>query len=312
LEQKFITPLKVGLLILALTYFLFTLHATFVTEWIGEWEPLSEPTRSWIMVTDISAFIFLVFRFLAGIIASATAILYFIKKGLPEATFYKMIRIVIIFEGLYWIGLLPSAIWGLVPTTYGTIKIPFTDLGFSQSLLISTGIPCIVGSIGIPVSLFLLAKKLSPTKPQKAAIKWALIAGFFYALSLWLNNTGMWIIVTLEKGTDYVFNTPEYLTSFIITIAGLLILTTYTGYFAKKSFKTERFEDLSIRTIGALTLTLGLYFLWNYLTWIFFGGWNEWYAWILGHNLDLWMLALPLVGLPLLFYRKKPKETPTA
>jgi hypothetical protein len=30
--------------------------------------------------------------------------------------------------------------------------------------------------------------------------------------------------------------------------------------------------------------------------------WNEWYAWILGHNLDLWMLSLPLVGIPLLFY----------
>ena len=37
-----------------------------------------------------------------------------------------------------------------------------------------------------------------------------------------------------------------------------------------------------------------MYFLWNYLTWIYFGGdavWSTWYAWFLGHNLDLWMLV---------------------
>ncbi len=47
-----------------------------------------------------------------------------------------------------------------------------------------------------------------------------------------------------------------------------------------------------------------MYFLWNYLTWIYFGGdavWSYWYAWFLGHNLDLWFLSLPLMGLPLLF-----------
>ena len=60
-------------------------------------------------------------------------------------------------------------------------------------------------------------------------------------------------------------------------------------------------EELKLKTIGAILIVFGLFFLWNYLTWIFFGGWSSWYAWFLGHNLDLWMLSLPLLGLPLLF-----------
>jgi hypothetical protein len=42
--------------------------------------------------------------------------------------------------------------------------------------------------------------------------------------------------------------------------------------------------------------------------WVFFGsvgGWGAWYQWFLGHNLDLWVLSLPLVGVPLLFREKQ-------
>jgi hypothetical protein len=48
------------------------------------------------------------------------------------------------------------------------------------------------------------------------------------------------------------------------------------------------------------------------LTWIFFGRdqlWSEWFAWFLGHNMDLWIIAIPLVGLPLLYSEKN--KTPT-
>ena len=310
MEQKLLNPLKVGILIVAITYFLFTLHATFVLSWMGEWNYVPQSISTWILVTDVSAYAFLICRFIAAAVAVVAAVLYIAKKGLAQSTLYKLARIVIVFEALYWIGLLPSGIWGLVPTTYGNLRIPGTDYGFSSSLLLSTGIPCIVASIAIPISLFLLAWKLSPNKPQRSAIKWASIAGFFYVLSLWLNNTGMWIISEMQYGMSYVINTPEYLVSFVATLGGLLALAIFTAYFAKKSSKAENLKQVSVRTAGVIILALGLYFLWNYLTWVFFAGsnWNEWYAWILGHNLDLWMLSLPLVGLPLLFYSRSTKS----
>jgi len=295
LKRKFFTPLKVGILVATIAYFLFTLHAMFTISWIGEWEGLPEPLATWIFVTDVAAGVFLVFRFIASFIATSTAILYFAKKGLAQTTTNKLLRVVLVFEGLYWIGLLPSGIWGLLPSS-GT---------FSTSLLLSTGIPCTVASIGIPTAIFMLVYKLNPNKPQKEPIKWALIAGTLYVVAFWLNNSGMWLITMMNSGIGYVTNSAVYMTSYISTLAGLLALALFTAYFAKKSIGTQQVTDLKLKTVGGIITALGVYFLWNYLAWIFFGGWNEWYAWFLGHNLDLWMLTLPLVGLPLLFVNQK-------
>jgi hypothetical protein len=88
------------------------------------------------------------------------------------------------------------------------------------------------------------------------------------------------------------------------TALGLLALTAFSVYTTKRLSKTESLQDLNLKPVGIIILGLGLFYLWNYLTWIFFGGdhvWSSWYAWLLGHNMDLWMLSLPLVGLPLLF-----------
>lgn len=257
--------------------------------WIGEWERSFDPT--WILVTDVTAWVFLIFRFIAGILAAAGAILYFIK-GLPKSTAYKLLRVIIVLEGIYWLGLLPSGIWGLLPSRFGI------------GLLISTGIPSTIASITIPICLFMLARKLSPDKPPQPAIKWATVAGFFYVVALWLNNSGMWFFTGLVEGWDYIFTTPQYLVSFTVTLAGLLALAVYAGYLAKKSTHAISLDAVSLGGVGAILTALGTYFLWNYLTWIFFGGWNEWYAWILGHNLDLWMLSLPLAAIPLLLYRR--------
>lgn len=112
----------------------------------------------------------------------------------------------------------------------------------------------------------------------------------------------------ITKGTVYLIEFPEAMLSLVLTIAGLIALAMFTAYYAGKSADVQKIEELGLRPIGAILVALGLYFLWNYLTWIFFGGWNEWYAWFLGHNLDLWLLSLPLIGLPLLFYKRKHKE----
>ncbi len=303
LEQKFVTPLKVGILVVAVAYFLFTLHATFTLAWIGEWEAIQDAsTRFWIFITDVTAGTFLVFRFIASIVALSAVLLYFARKGLAPSTTNKLLRAVLVFEGLYWLGLLPSGIWGVVPSGFG----------FNLGLLVSTGIPCLVSSIGMSISLFILAFKLKPNKPLSGAIKWALIAGVIYLLVLWLNNTGVWLINVMGRGFEFVTASPEGVVSFVLTVFGLLALVLFAGYFAKISMGTQRLSDLKLGAVGVIMVALGTYFLWNYLTWIFFGGWNEWYAWFLGHNLDLWLLSLPLLGLPLLFDSIGRKETVAA
>jgi hypothetical protein len=84
----------------------------------------------------------------------------------------------------------------------------------------------------------------------------------------------------------------------------------YSAYFTKKSIGTETLKELNLHTVGVIVTLVGLYFGLNYVMWIFLdsvGGWGTWYAWILGHNLDLWAMSLPLVGLPLLFYDNSPE-----
>ena len=304
-EPKFYSPLKIGLLIVTLAYFLFTFHAMFTLAWIGEWEYLGGSSLGsfWIFVTDISASIGLVFRFIASILAVAAIIFYFAKKGLAAPTAFKVLRWILVLEAIYWLGLLVSGVWGVLPVGLGG----FGNGGLSQfnfGLLITTGIPCLVSSIAIPIALFKLASQLKPNKPMKGAIKWGLIAGTVYVFVFWLNNTGMWIVTAMSKGTEFLTAYAENLLSFGLTTIGLLALALFTAYFTKRSIGTETLEMLKLRTLGAIMVALGLYFLWNYLTWIFFGGWSDWYAWFLGHNLDLWLLSLPLVGLPLLFKRQ--------
>jgi hypothetical protein len=302
-ELKVISPLKIGFLIVALAYFLFTFHAMFTLSWIGEWESIRGSFGFVIFVEDISGTIGLVFRFVASLTALAGIILYFVKKGLSAQTTMKILKLILVCEAIYWLGLLAS---GVLPLVYLRGLGERSLLSVLSSVLISD-IPCLVESIAIPVALFMLASKLNPKKPLKGAIKWGLIAGTVYIFVFWLVNTSMWIVAVRQKGTEYLTSYPENLLSFGLTTIGLLVLAIYATYFTKKSAKTETLQDLKLPVAGAIILALGMYFLWNYLTWIFFGKpelWSAWYAWFLGHNMDLWILAIPLVGLPLLFERK--------
>ena len=307
-EQKFYTPLKIGLLIATIAYFLFTLHATFTLEWIGEWDRIAGgAVRTAILVEDVMAFVCLVFRFAASIIALAAVIYYFAKKSISKQATYRILRVVVIFEAIYWLG--------LAATTY------FTVVGFArtvatqpiavvlQSLAIGV-IPSVVEAIILPIVLFILAYKLSPNKPLNGVIRWAIISGIFYVLSFWLVYSSIWIGVVQQKGVEYLTARPENILSFALTLGGLVALAIYMTYFAIKSRRAQTFGDLKVGTLGVIILALGMYFLWNYLSWAILAGnqWNDWYAMFLGHNLDLWMLSLVLVGLPLLFYRREKLE----
>lgn len=301
-QQRTFTPLKVGLLIVTAAYFLFTLHAMFTLQWIGEWNGLKGFNYFYVLTTDLSAGVGLGFRFVASLIA-ITSVMYYFNKGAPstEKT-YKLLRWILILEAIYWLGLLTTGVLNVYSSLISFGNTPINTVLIQ--LAIST-IPSVVESIAIPVALLILASKLKAGEPQSKAIKWALITGTFYILVFWLTNTGMWFTVVLyEKGTAYLTSYPENMLSFIITTFGLLALTIYTAYFTSRSLQTETWQHLKLKTAGAIILALGLYFLWNYLAWIFFGGnylWSDWFAWFLGHNLDLWMLSLPLLGLPLLF-----------
>jgi hypothetical protein len=312
-EQKFYSPLKIGFLIVALAYFLFTFHAMFNFSWIGEWESFSGAFRFVIFVEDIAATIGIASRLVASAIALAGVILYF-TKGLPTQKTKNVLRLVLIGEAIYWLGLLASGVLPLFSTLgFATWRVNghISILPVLTSLL-TNEIPVLIESIAIPAVLFKLSYELKPNKPARGAIKWGLIAGTVYVLVFWLTNTALWMSTVMRQGIEYLTSYPQNLLSFALTSIGMLALTVFTAYFTKKSIGTESVEKLELNTIGAITTALGLFYLWNYLTWIFFGTneiWSNWYQWFLGHNPNLWLLSIPLVGLPLLFFVEKSATT---
>jgi hypothetical protein len=274
-------------------------------QWIGEWNYLTGSFSFFIFITDISALVGLVFRFIASIVAFGSVIYYF-NKDLPStAKTYKILRLIVVLESIYWLS--------LITTTVASIPGLFNESLISALTSFAINVvPLIAESIILPIALFVFAWQLNPDKPVKKAIKWGLITGTVYIFVFWLTNTSMWLVTLMyQKPIEYLTSNPPNLLSFISTVFGLLALAIYATYFTKKSSGTESWQELNLKSIGAIILALGMYFLWNYLTWIFFGGnylWSDWYAWFLGHNLDLWLLSLPLLGLPLLFTEKPQKN----
>jgi hypothetical protein len=127
----------------------------------------------------------------------------------------------------------------------------------------------------------------------------------------WVNNAGNWFGAIGRKGWEYVLAYPDHIFSFGLTLIGLLALTLYTVYFAKKSIGAKSLAELDFRKVGAIVTAVGMYFLVLYVMWLFLGTdakWSTWYAWLLGHNMDLWALSLPLVGVPLMFQRKSANQ----
>src|SRR5512136_3284390 len=120
----------------------------------------------------------------------------------------------------------------------------------------------------------------------------------------------MWVSTLDAKGIEYILLYPSNMFIFLWSTVGLLLLAIYSSYFTKKSLGTESLRTLNLHTVGVIVTLVGLYFSTNYFMWIFLGsagGWSFWFAWIMGHNLDLWAMSLPFVGLPLLFHSGSPK-----
>jgi hypothetical protein len=251
------------------------------------------PVWSWLLFSDTGGGIGLAFRTVGGLIAVITALFYLVKRDLSEAEALMSLRYVVIFEAAYWLSLIPS----IIPSAWTSFSL----------MTVENNIPITVASIALPIVLIILFFNLNPKKAATGGIKWGLISGTVYILVFWLNNACNWIgAVFWVKGVDYITLYPANLFSFLLTTVGLLLLTLYAAYFSKKSIGKRDFAKLNLKTVGIIITTFGLYFDIIFVMYLFLGpvgGWGSWYAWFFGHNMDLWLLALPMAGIPFLFQR---------
>ncbi|HUU86338.1 MAG TPA: hypothetical protein VMX17_01125 [Candidatus Glassbacteria bacterium] len=297
-EDKVNSSIKTGLLIVALTWFLFTFY-----EFTKAAFNIFKGTF-WIELTDTAGVIGLGFRTVAGFIAVITILFFIFRKDLSKPELMMSLRWIVLGEAVCFLSIFPVVIWGL------DILANFGLGEFGLTFLIGSTIPVLFESVAIPFVLIKLFFSLNPNKPISNVIKWSLISGTVYIFMFWLNNASAWMVAIMAQGIDYVTLYPANIFSFVLTTVGLLALGLYSAYFTKKSISEKQLEKLDLSKVGLIISALGLYFLVIYFIWLVLGsvgGWSDWYAWFLGHNVELWVMTIPLVGIPLLFKKKLTK-----
>jgi hypothetical protein len=282
---------KIGLFLVALSWFSYTLYR-FSTS----------ITTQAILFTDVPGTIGLGFRTAAGFIAVITILFYLVKRDLstPEAT--MSLRWVVIFEAIGFLCFIPAAIWG-----FDTVMSRYPR----EVLILSTGLPCLVEAILIPVVLAKVFLELNPKKSARGVIKWALISGVAYLFVFWFNYSMQWIATLILKGTNFVVLHPINAFGFALTAVGLLLLTLFAAFSFRRMFRKESLTGLDLKRVGSIITVFGLYFDLIFLLWILFGyvgGYNMWHTFFAHHNVDLWALTLPLVGLPFLFQARRARK----
>jgi hypothetical protein len=308
-EGRLDSSIKTGLLIVALSWFLYTFY-NFTK---GAFN--ISKSVFWIELTDTAGVIGLGFRTVASFIAVITILFFIFRKNLTKPETMMSIRWIILGEAVCFLSLFLSVIWGLdILANFGLSDIRFefyfgagSTVGSGLTWFFSSTLPVLFKSVVIPLVLVKLFLSLNPKKSISNIVKWSLISGTVYIFMVWFDNASVWVAAVLSKGIDYFVLYPVNIFSFLLTTIGLLGLGLYSAYFTKKTLNKGQLENLDLKRVGLIVTSLGLYFLIIYMLWLLMGsvgGWSDWYSWFLGHNVELWMMALPLVGVPLLFKKR--------
>ncbi len=227
-NAKFDWPLRIGLLLAALSWFSYVFYDFNIGIFSRH---ITWPT----IIEDLPGAWGLGFRTAATAIVVLTALFYIAKRDLSRPEVMMALRCAVIFEAAYFASFLAAGL--------NVYKQNF----FTLPRILDQALPCIVQSILIPIILIKLFLELNPNKPARRALKWALTYATAFLFVFWLNNTGYWVGAIVVKGVDYIGLYPVNLFSFIVTVVGLLLLTLYAAYFSKKSLKAEVLKKLDLK-----------------------------------------------------------------
>ncbi len=292
--NKSLWAFKIGLFIVVLTLFIFTIYQSGKS--IYNFDPQ-------VAFTDLPGSIGLGFRTVIGFIALVAALFFLVKRDLSPCETKATFRWLVLLEAAYWLFFLPAGVWGMQYSN------PLYSQGF---FIIEAGLPCLVEGIVMTTVLVVLFFKLNVNKPLKDAIKWGLISVAAAILVFWFNYTAQWWSEIFLQGTDFLMQYRMYLFEFILTVGGLLLLGVYAAIYAKNSSKAQTLGGLDWRRGGLIVTLFGLYFDIILLLSFLYGDTSGgklivWPNFIAPHNVDLWMAALPIVGVPMMFLKRRKK-----
>jgi hypothetical protein len=242
-----------------------------------------------------------------GVLTAIGAAGSFLSSGWSSRT-AKLVMVAAILEGVYLVSYLPAA--GVGPQTNDYV----TTIESSYST--------IVQALIVPIPLFILGLKLKKNSLQvDEVLKWGSIAGGAYVFVLWIRFTVQWIATFVATGADftfydpgagfgYVMNYPVNMMEFLLTTFGLLILALVSFWVLLPLIRKVPGAKPNLRGIGLVLTLLGGYFILVMSLYAVLGpvgGLSLFTDYFHNLNVDRWMVVLPVLGVPLMLYKKNSK-----
>jgi hypothetical protein len=283
------SSLKAALIIVAISYLLYTIYQAITTTLFV----LHFPTVIAVLPTHITSsqptlqlglFLFQeiagsagsYLRLAGALIALNCAILYFRS----DAKYHGKFRVALIFESLYFLLLLPAAANHLIGSIIST----------SAFLNFYTGVSTLLQAVLIFPPLFMLSRKLKKPQNLQSVQKWACIAAPLYMFGFWVRH-GLLLVYALAPSANpqsVLFEALGYVNSLVT----LLVAALFTTVICLAFMQTQK---LNMRLIGAVLILFGLYFVIYDLVSL----WVPVYCAFLPLT-DFWMITIPILGIVVL------------
>jgi|WetSurMetagenome_2_1015567.scaffolds.fasta_scaffold21363_6 hypothetical protein len=246
----------------------------------------------------------LTLRAAGAALAVFTAVFYF-RDGWND-TVRRLLGVVIVFEAIYLILMIPTAWVG--PDVGDFVLVP------------EASIPAIFEAIFVPIPLLITAASLRWKGKTGTALRWASLSAVMYVFALFVRFTGQWIAVFIQTpiyttffggfpshGTSYILNYPLNMVSFLLTVVGLPLLAIF-ALITLLPVILRLGVPISLHSVGFALTLLGAYFGVAFFALYAFPGFvaekSIWSSFFTGHNVDLWMFGLPAIGIPLMLRQK--------
>ncbi len=247
----------------------------------------------------------LTLRAAGAALAILTSALY-LREGWND-TVRRLLGTVIVLEAIYLFSIIPTAWVG--PDVGDFVLIP------------EASIPSIFEAVFVPIPLLITAARLKWQGRAGTVLRYASLSAVMYVFALFVRFTGQWIAVFIQTpiyttffggfpshGIGYITGYPLNAFALLITVVGLPLLAIYVLFSSLPAIRRLGAE-INLRRVGFALTLLGIYFgivfFALYALPDFVGGKSIWSSFFTGHNVDLWMFALPAIGIPLMLRLKE-------
>lgn len=259
---------------------------------------------------------------MAGFFAVYSAVFFGVKKESALPLIRGKVGTALLLEGGYFLSLIPSAVAAFV-YNLSNENFWYFDGTPKVTVLLVTGIPCLVMIMVIPPLLFKLRSKIIHESPGQDIIKWSCLTGVAYLFVLfWFSYSIVWVAnmipywpywrAPMPYGVSFLLD-PVNFAAFLLTVVGLFLIAMF-GLMSTLPAIKKLPVKLSLKRIGAAMTAFGGYFVLILFLYFLAGGFEAhptpWYE-MIGplHNLDLWCIAFLFPGVAALLASRKTKRS---